>query len=524
MTHGLNFEESHTNCPESAPLTIIELLSFPSMLAGNPQVFADDRGLHRPIHWAHVLETVAAGIHLRGHELVLTTGIAWGADMDFERFVTELVERHCPGLVLELGEPVPQVPVDLVTACGNAGLPLILMHRPVAFVDITEAVHQHLFSWQTRRLEAGGEVNDHFTKLMQVGTPAESVLEDCARMLGRTVVMEDSGYNVVHYSCPGDLPPGFFEGWQHRSAAQHRDGNPKRYAVPVVVRGKRFGTLLTPEDADHPAGVQHVLTMAATTLGTDLLYRPGPLLWKLGTANRLLDRLLNHREPDMHRLQTEFESAGFPTRGRYLRGFAIQLAPGADPQEALEVLKSQWRSGGSALGGIAPGAPRVVFGLYSSAESAHPVPSSEHFLTPLYIGSVATDLPRASLSLAQALAGQELHLPGTGDVRHAADDPLALLVHELRHEPAIQRLPQHHLAPILALKPERRDDYLRALESYLTYPTNRSKAAEHSHLSRSVFYQRLGDLEKLLEVDLGSSSALTILSLSLHIYRHSQST
>ncbi|MHA7157786.1 PucR family transcriptional regulator [Glutamicibacter endophyticus] len=524
MTYGRNFTNFHTDCPEQSPLTISELLTFPAVLAGNPQVFAQESRLERRIQWAHVLETVDASSHLRGHELVLTTGIAWGTGINFRMFVAELLERHCPGLVLELGNAVPQVPADLLTACHELGLPLIAMHEPVAFVEITEAVHQHLFSWQTRRLEAGGEVTDHFTELMQVGTPADSVLDHCARMLGSTVVLEDSGYNVVHYCSPGDLPKGFFEDWQDHSAAQHRRGNPERYAVPVVVRGKQFGTLLCPAEAEHPAGVNHVLTMAASALGTDLLYRPGPLLWKLGTANRLLDRLLNHREPDMERLHTEFESVGFATRGRYLRGFAVQVATTADPQEALTELNDLWRAGGMVLGGSAPGAPQVLFGLYSSEERAHPQTLGDRCDPPLYVGSVATDLPKATVSLAQALAGHELELPGTGKVRQAADDPLALLVHELRHEPAIQRLPQQHLEPLLTLNPTRRDDYIRVLESYLTHPTNRSKAAEHSHLSRSVFYQRLGDLEKLLQLDLGSSATLTILSLALHVYRHSRST
>lgn len=121
----------------------------------------------------------------------------------------------------------------------------------------------------------------------------------------------------------------------------------------------------------------------------------------------------------------------------------------------------------------------------------------------------------------QAVAACELGLNTQDELVNAGEYPLALLAHELRHEPSMQRLPQEQLAGVLALESSRRFEYLRVLEACLASPTNRSQAASLSHLSRSVFYQRLATLEQLLGADLNDAQTLTILTLSLLIYRQS---
>ena len=87
----------------------------------------------------------------------------------------------------------------------------------------------------------------------------------------------------------------------------------------------------------------------------------------------------------------------------------------------------------------------------------------------------------------------------------------------------MQRLPQQVLAPILALDPARRTECLRVLKAYLASPTNRSQAATRCQLSRSVFYQRLGLLESLLDMDLNDAQSLTVLSLGLAVYQQNVS-
>lgn len=523
-------QAGRTECPGQSIATMEQLLRLPAVLAGDPQVFADSGALQRPIGWVHVLEHPDPAAFLRGQELVLTTGLGWVPQTNFEKYVAELVELESSGLVLELGTKCPVVPDRLIRACKERSFPLVALHRPVAFVDITEALHQLLFSAQTRRIEAGGEVTAQFTALMQQGAPAETILRDCARLLGAPVLLEDSGYNVVLHASAVPLPPDFFEGWQDRSRAMHVTGNAGRKVIPVQIHGRHFGSLITPSTATHPAGPLHVLTMAGIALGAELLRKQEPASWAFESACELLDELLQRKEPDPGLLAGKFEAAGFPVHRRQLCGFALPLAAGADPQAAAEhLVQSIGKDLVAAVGARHAPAPQL-FGFFSATRSQIPEPWPDLFRLsgeprlfsgPLYLGARTQDFRQLADSLRQAIGGCELSLAADQTVVLAAQHPLELLAHELRHEPAMARLSQQVLAPILALEPARRTECLRVLQAYLASPTNRSQAATRCRLSRSVFYQRLGLLESLLATDLNDARSLTILALGLAVYQQS---
>ncbi|TLK52011.1 PucR family transcriptional regulator [Glutamicibacter sp. V16R2B1] len=528
MTHGAEFGSSRTLCPADGMPTVAQVLQLPPVLTGDPQVFADQQNLARPIRWAHVLENMMPRDHLRGGEMVLTTGIGWGPAPDFTRYVRDLALCDVPLLVLELGTPVSEAPQELVQACREAGLALVIMHRKVAFVEITGALHEWLFSEQTRRIEAGGTVTVLFTALMQRGAPTDSILSTCAQLLGTPVILEDQGYHVLRYAPSSTAPQQIFESWQEHSGREHRAGNPGRHAVPVTLHGKHFGSLICSLQAQHPAGVHHVLTMAAVAIGVDLLQRPGSARWELGTGQQLLDDLLVHKKVSATELVPRFEASGLPIRGRILHGFAVALAPQADPGPAAESLREALAPHQAAVAHQVVNGRSLLFGLLSLQEQAAPFAQEafepgEHLRGPLYLGPGCHELQAAADSLRQARAGFELHLGADGgNVVHTAAEPLALLAHELRHEPSLQRLPRQVLAPVLDLPQPQRTEFLRILEACVAHPANRSLAARHSLLSRSVFYQRLSRLEELLGISLDDPRLLTVLSLALAVHRQSQ--
>lgn len=56
---------------------------------------------------------------------------------------------------------------------------------------------------------------------------------------------------------------------------------------------------------------------------------------------------------------------------------------------------------------------------------------------------------------------------------------------------------------------------VRVIGAVLAHPGNRSAAAAASHLSRSVFYQRLALISDLLDADLGDGETLAALHLAV---------
>jgi len=71
------------------------------------------------------------------------------------------------------------------------------------------------------------------------------------------------------------------------------------------------------------------------------------------------------------------------------------------------------------------------------------------------------------------------------------------------------------LAPLVEHDRERRGDLVDVLAALVAHPGNRSAAAAASHLSRSVFYQRLTLIAELLGADLDDGETLAALHLAL---------
>ncbi len=104
-------------------------------------------------------------------------------------------------------------------------------------------------------------------------------------------------------------------------------------------------------------------------------------------------------------------------------------------------------------------------------------------------------------------------------LRRADDRPLMRLVTSLRDDHRLLRHSERMLAPLIEYDLARGGDLLSVLGAMLAHPGNRTAAASASHLSRSVFYQRLALIGDLLGVDLDDGEALTALHLALLVRR-----
>ena len=75
------------------------------------------------------------------------------------------------------------------------------------------------------------------------------------------------------------------------------------------------------------------------------------------------------------------------------------------------------------------------------------------------------------------------------------------------------------LAPLIEYDDRHDGDLLDVLEAMVAHPGNRTEAAKASHLSRSVFYQRLQLISSLLELDLDEGDTMSGLHIALLTYR-----
>ncbi|HEX6955310.1 MAG TPA: PucR family transcriptional regulator ligand-binding domain-containing protein [Agromyces sp.] len=524
-----------------------EILALGPVAAGVPEVLVGDDALDARVRWVHVSDSAGVARLLNGGELLLSTGSGWPAEPDELRaFIAGLVEVGIAGLVLELGAHYRYVPAVVVQAAAGHGLALAALHREVKFVALTEAVHRRIISEQTTALHARDEVRERFTALALRGAPADYVVQQLAQTLGAPVVLENLAHEVVAADVPPDAEEALLGGWQLRSRDAHRRVAMARTApdawliVPVEARGIRWGNLVALPGPAHPAGRTSVLEQGAIALALGRLADGDDDTWGRIGRQRLVEHLLSGRFAALGGAAARLEAAGLPIAGADLYGVVLTGGPtgGGDADAAARAI------GGRAVEGRTPGerpaaSARVVLlslpggtrfddaaarrfgaalagGAPTAASSGGDAPAS------LAIGSRAADLDGLLVSVQEALDVAAAPLPRQARglvVRRSEDRPLVRLVTSLRDDQRLQELGERMLAPLVEYDLARGGDLLDVLGALLAHPGNRTAAAQASHLSRSVFYQRLTLIGDLLDADLDDGETLTALHLALLVRR-----
>lgn len=529
--------------------TVREILTLEAVHHGVPEVLASDEALDARVRWVHVSDSAGVARLLDGGELLLSTGSGWPTDpADLEAFIAGLVEAGLAGLVLELGVHYHYVPAVIEQAAREHGLALVALHREVKFVTLTEAVHSRIISEQTAALRARDEVRERFTALSLRGSPADFIVHQLAQTLGAAVVLENLAHEVVASEVPPAAEEDLFTNWEVRSRHAHRQHDERRgrgvaagldewLVVPVEARGIRWGHLIALPGPAHPAGRTSVLEQGAIALALGRLADGDADEWVRIGRQRLVDGLLAGRFAGMAGATARLEAAGLPILGARLYGVVATGAPVASGSADVAARTL----GGRAIDGAAPdagasGAARIVllsvpFELsdaaaneFAAALVGGDAASVDRLV--LSVGGAADDLDGLLGSVQEALDLARAPRPRTvrGMVlRRAEDRPLMRLVTSMRDDHRLLRHSERMLAPLIEYDLARGGDLLTVLGAMLAHPGNRTAAASASHLSRSVFYQRLSVIGDLLGVDLDDGESLTALHLALLVRRNAAS-
>ena len=511
---------------------------MPALVDGLPEILVGGQTLHAPVRWVHVSDNADVARLLVGGELLLSTGRGWPQDpRELSAFIASLVDAGLSGLVLELGSHYRYVPAVVVAAAEGHGLALVALNREVRFVTITEAVHSLIISEQTSALLARDEVHDLFTALSLRGSPADYIVHQLGRALRSTVVLENLAHEVVAVDVDRPGEESVLSGWEARSRTAHRAhaargerseaaGPGDWLIVPVEARGVRWGSLIALPGPSHPAGRTNVLQQGAIALALGRLADGDGDEWVRLGHQRLVDSLLGGRFSGYSDAGARLEAAGLPVGGRNLVGLVLT---GAGPHATEAVAPALRGIGGQAVTGTHDevlvalvSLPRTsrfddttVIAVARDVASATRVPPEG---VVVHVGTPAEDVPGLLSAVHEALVLSH----GRADprargpvVRRTDDRPLLRLVTSLRDDHRLQRHSEQVLAPLIEYDLTKGGDLLVVLASALAHPGNRTAAAAASHLSRSVFYQRLGLISDLLEADLDDGETLTALHLAL---------
>ena len=520
--------------------TVRQVLKLPSLCRGVPEVVAGHEQLDRAVRWVHVGEIRQISNYLAGGELLLTTGMGvTHTAADQRALVAEFAERGLAGVIVELGPVFSQLPGALVAESERRGLPLVALHSPTPFVEITEEVHREIISRQFSIMRHGERLGRKLSDLMLAGGDVPALLESLATSIMAPVVLEGPTGEILAratFHLPESEVLGAWESYR-RGLPGHVERIERPVgAGPATEQGRLValgvGAPLTDFDAA-------VVERAAVLIGLAMLrhrYEETLVIRERGDfLYALLDGDIDDLRAAAHAFGLGFESRSFVP-------VALRRAnrPGASEHPAEEglVWQAVWRDLNAEL------RARRTEALLSSRDAAEallvlavdrsqPRAQAADRLAECVGAIVQRRLGRrdavivcvgAEVStwagLARGLRGAWSALPAAAHAParawHDVSVPdLSRLLWSLRGDEGLRTFVQARLGPALDHDRAHGTSYVTTLAALSECGWRKTDAARHLHIERQSLYARLARIEECLCVSLGQSETMLGIHLAL---------
>lgn len=505
--------------PLEPALSVRQVLSLERVLAGEPEVVAGAAQLDRPVRWVHVAEAADVGVMLSGGEMVLTTGVLLAGDENAQaEYIRSLHRAEAAAVVLGLGRAFPAAPDMMRRAAERCGLPMVVLHRPFPFAELTEEVQARLVRRKFAAVSLSEAVRTALTALITAGAPLQHLLDEIAHHTGCPVVVTNLAHRVLATAGERSAVDDVLRDWERiaRQAWGHHPGRSGTgggtegdgwIRAELGGRGERWGQIMLCGYRGDTAGGRLLADRAAEALVLHrMLGGTSAHSWEEQSAQGLLTDLVSGVVAARH-LLPRARAAGLPVNRRTFVPLVVRDGDRAQLERLLRLLGMA-----GLVAELADGATAVLLSLArdQDAESL-----TAHFAARLRTESgesgavvaaaapriVWDDVPaglREARHVADAVAGSSAVLDLPAVVR-LKDVHLRGLIRLLRDDPHVQAFAERELDGLLCAAG---DDLLAVLRTYLATGRNKSRTAQLHHVSRPALYRRLEAIQARLGVDL----------------------
>ncbi len=501
-------------------------------LFNRAEILAGREFLDAPVRWVHVGEIPDIATYLRGQELILSTGVGLRQPRDRLRYLEQLSYCKVTGICIEPGRYLHRIPDDMVRRAGQFGLPLIVFHESVRFVDITQDVHALILQNEQHVLEQLHALGEELHGLAALAQPANRIIERLATWLERPAVFLDDRGGMIAAG-----PPEVVRELERRSRVMLGQMHPNHTIYPdlpfreegTYVLSRRvggatpFGLIASTAEGDDRVATGMALDLAAAALGPGLGRERHPGLgWDRAGTSLVRDLLLGRRVPPpdlLGALVRRGTGSGLPAQVVVMRArspevdadsLAVSLQDWLASQ-GVHCLTTPWEGEvaavildpppSTALRGVAQ---MMAGGRWSSGGA------------PLQLGfsrrTVLRGLPNALREAEQVLS--------LCDMRSAPQSPfyeelgaLRLLL-GLHNDFDLEAFCDDELGAVLKHDRIHGGGMLATLQALLDTP-DRSQAAQALRVHRQTLYYRIRRLEVLLGDDFLSPERRLALQLAL---------
>ncbi|WP_211239750.1 PucR family transcriptional regulator [Jiangella gansuensis] len=519
-------------------LTVADVLAMPAVRSAGPRVAAGATWLHNPVRWVHSGELADIGPLLREGDLLLSTGIAMpDTDEGLRQVAASLSESGAAGLVVELGRRWTVLPRALVQACDNHRLPLIALVREARFATLAQAVGERIVEEQLAELRETQRVHDTFTDLGIAEAGPGEILDAVQRLAGAAVILESEQHHVLDYrSGADDLAPALAD-WARTARSMPLDGRTgwdgeRGWLITRVGRHDRGWGRLAIQSRTTPSRRQvAIVERAAAALALHRLHDRHRDNVVRRTHHELLLALLAN--PASEEVLRRCGLAGLPVRRRQFVGLTLRpivAAASADQPRRPQldeitaaVVHAAHEARVPALVSDVDGDVRALLSLPLAAEPDHVVDDLatrvRHRqdvvigvgLTTVRAGDIDRTLQESQQVVGSVGPGGE----ALGGVYRLDDVHLRGLLAMLADDHRVQAFVRRELAALKEHDMRRNTGLLDAVRALLRHPTSKSDAAASLHISRPVFYDRLGRAARLLDADLDDADTRVSLQVAM---------
>ncbi|MEU2927095.1 PucR family transcriptional regulator ligand-binding domain-containing protein [Streptomyces sp. NPDC007251] len=486
-------------------LSVRQVLTLERVLAGEPEVVAGAGQLDRPVRWVHVAEAADVGVMLSGGEMVLTTGVLLAGDEAKQaEYIQSLHRAEAAAVVLGLGRAFPAPPEVMRRAAERCGLPMVVLHRPFPFAELTEEVQCRLVRRKFAAVSLSETVRTELTALITAGAPLQRLLDEVARHGGCPVVLTNLAHRVLATAGERPAVDDVLRDWERVARQASACADDGWIRAELGGRGERWGRLLLCGYRGDAATGRLLADRAAEALVLHRMLGGGSApSWEEESAQSLLTDLVSGAVP-ARQLLPRARAAGLPVNRRT---FVPLVVLGRAPGELDRVLRLLGLAG--LVAELADGRAAVLLSLPRDQDADA---LTAHFAARLRAGS------RAVVAASDARTAWDDVPAGLREARHVADavadSPAALdlpavirlkdvhlrgLVRLLRDDPQVQSFAERELDGLLG---EAEPELLNVLRTYLATGRNKSRTAQLHHVSRPALYRRLEAIQARLGVDL----------------------
>jgi purine catabolism regulator len=481
-------------------LSVRQVLTLERVLAGEPEVVAGAAQLDRAVRWVHVAEAPDVGVMLTGGEMVLTTGVLLAGDEAAQaEYIQSLHRAEAAAVVLGLGRAFPAPPDVMRRAAERCGLPMVVLHRPFPFAELTEEVQSRLVRRKFAAVSLSEAVRTTLTGLITAGAPLQRLLDEVAHHSACPVVVTNLAHRVLATAGERPAVDDVLRDWERIARQAGGSEGDGWIRAELGGRGERWGQILLCGYRGDTAAGRLLADRAAEALVLHrMLAGNSAHTWEEQSAQSLLTDLVSGVVP-ARQLLPRARAAGLPVNRRTFVPLVVRDADIAELDRVLRLLGLP-----GLVAELADGAVAVLLSLARDQDAAV---LTANFAARLARTVVAAADPRTAWDdvpaglreaqhVADAVASGVLDLPA---VVRLKDVHLRGLVRLLRDDPHVQSFAERELDGLLCGSEE---DLLAVLRTYLATGRNKSRTAQLHHVSRPALYRRLEAIQSRLGVDL----------------------